>query len=154
MDGDTTALTAEQQHGFSLFGNNTVDLGSNTNQGPARCSNCHGGPETTDASIFKVSQAINISSFRTGVGQLRRRQGNVIDLGFNNIGVTPTLEDLGVGGTDLNGNALSVARQAFLDGPNSTIRIQDPAFPNDPTKTIPFVNSTSTPDIFGSDGAF
>ena len=146
LDGDNTALTDQQKRGFELFGNNTIG-----SDGPARCSNCHGGPETSDASIFKVTKAINTTALKVGVGPIRRRQINVVDLGFNNIGVTPTLEDLGVGGTDLNGNALSVARQAILDGANSTIRIQDPAFPNDPTKTIPFIKST---DVLGSDGAF
>lgn len=149
LDGDVNALNAQEKYGFELFGNNTQ---TGLAAGPARCANCHGGPETSDASIFKVSQAINTSSFGgTGVGAIRRRQTNVVDLGFNNIGVTPTLEDLGVGGTDLNGNALSVARQAVLDGANSTVRIQDPAFPNDPTKTIPFVKSS---DVLGADGAF
>jgi len=144
LDGQDT-LTAQEQHGFELFGNNTI-----ASDGPARCSNCHGGPETTDASIFKVSQAINTSAFKTGVGALRRRPlgtigvSNIVDLGFNNIGVTPTLEDLGVGGKDLNGDALSVARQAFLDGANSVYR--DPA-----NAANPFVKAT---DTLGADGAF
>lgn len=149
LDGDATALTAQQKYGFELFGNNTL-----AQQGPARCSNCHGGPETTDASVFKVSQSIITSgsaAFVNGVGPLRRRSNstigvvNIIDMGFNNIGVTPTLEDLGVGGNDPFGKPLSTARQAFLDGNNSTIR--DPI---DPTK--PFVNQAT--DKLASDGAF
>ena len=155
LDGDVNALNAQEKYGFELFGNNTQ---TGLAAGPARCANCHGGPETSDASIFKVSQAINTALFGgTGVGPIRRRQTNVVDLGFNNIGVTPTLEDLGVGGRDLNGNPLSVARQAVLDGANSTIRIPNPSFdPNQPEgpsnlKTIPFVKSS---DVLGVDGAF
>lgn len=127
LDGDESALTAQQKYGFELFGNNTIQ-----DQGPARCSNCHGGPETTDASVFKVSLPITTPGFRGGVGPIRRRQNNLVDLGFNNIGVSPTLEDLGVGGNDPFGNSLSVARQAFLDAD-------------------PFVKAT---DSLGADGAF
>ena len=144
LDGDVNALTAEQKYGFELFGNNTLDQGATTNQGPARCSNCHGGPETTDASVFKVSKAISTSGFRTGVGPLRRRANtaigvsNILDLGFNNIGVTPTLEDTGIGGNDPFGKPLSVARQAFLDGVNLTALLGAP----------------SVPDTLGVDGSF
>lgn len=120
LEGDANAMSAEAKYGFELFGNNTL-----AQQGPARCSNCHGGPETTDASIFKVSQPIittGTAAFVNGVGPLRRRfnttigVSNIIDMGFNNIGVTPTLEDLGVGGNDPFGKPLSNARNAFLNG--------------------------------------
>ena len=120
LEGDASAMTAEQKYGFELFGNNTL-----AQQGPARCSNCHGGPETTDASVFKVSQPIittGSTAFVNGVGPLRRRfnttigVSNIVDMGFNNIGVSSTLEDLGVGGSDPFGKPLSNARQAFLNG--------------------------------------
>lgn len=146
LDGEDT-LTEQEQRGFELFGNNTIN-----EEGPARCSNCHGGPETTDASIFKVSRSIATTGVLGGVGPIRRRQINIVDLGFNNIGVTPTLEDLGVGGNDPFGMPLSVARQEallLLQGADKpTIRIPDPA---NPGQTIPFVKST---DVMGSDGAF
>ena len=117
LGGDANAMTAQQQYGFELFGNNTL-----AQQGPARCSNCHGGPETTDASVFKVTQALNPTAFVNGVGPIRRRFNNTIgvsnfiDMGFNNIGVTPTLEDLGVGANDPFGKPLSLARNALLNG--------------------------------------
>ena len=140
-------MTAQEQRGFELFGNNTVNK-----EGPARCSNCHGGPETTDASIFKVERSIATTGVLGGVGPIRRRQINIVDLGFNNIGVTPTLEDLGVGGNDPFGKPLSVARQEallLLEGTSKpTIRIPDPV---NPGQTIPFVKSS---DVMGSDGAF
>ena len=55
-----------------------------------RCSNCHEQAELTDASARRV----------TALGTMRNRDGNIIDRGFNNIGVRPTAEDLGVGGRD------------------------------------------------------
>ena len=140
LDGDETALNDQEKLGFVLFGNNTITAPPGAPAlpaGPARCANCHGGPETTDASIFKVRQANNGTPFGTGVGQIRRRGGigirNAIDLGFNNIGVSPTLEDLGVGGNDPFDKPLSVARQTILN--------------NDFT----FIQTT---DVLGVDGAF
>jgi cytochrome c peroxidase len=67
-----------------------------------RCSNCHEQAELTDASVRRVN----------GAGGVRNRDGNLIDRGFNNIGVRPTAEDLGVGATDPFG-PLSFTRQRF-----------------------------------------
>ncbi|HEY5922141.1 MAG TPA: cytochrome c peroxidase, partial [Kofleriaceae bacterium] len=69
-----------------------------------RCSNCHERAELTDASVRQISAAVN--------GPVRNRDGNVIDKGFNNIGVRPTSNDLGVGGSDSFG-ALSHAKRLF-----------------------------------------
>ena len=54
-----------------------------------RCSNCHEQAELTDASARRVAD----------LGTMRNRDGNIIDRGFNNIGVRPTADDLGVGAT-------------------------------------------------------
>ena len=56
-----------------------------------RCSNCHEQSELTDASARRIAAAV--------AGPVRNRDGNVIDKGFNNIGVRPTADDLGVGAT-------------------------------------------------------
>jgi hypothetical protein len=45
---------------------------------------------------------------------VRNREGNVIDKGFNNIGLRPTDNDLGVGASDIFG-PLSFARRLFPD---------------------------------------
>lgn len=73
-----------------------------------RCSNCHEQNELTDASVRRIAAAPN--------GPVRNRDGNVIDKGFNNIGVRPTDNDLGVGATDAFG-PLSFARRLFPDAP-------------------------------------
>jgi len=72
-----------------------------------RCSNCHEHAEMTDASVRRVNAAAN--------GPVRNRDGNVIDKGFNNIGVRPTDEDLGVGASDEAG-PISKSRQLFPAG--------------------------------------
>jgi cytochrome c peroxidase len=71
------------------------------NQG-ARCVNCHSGAELTDAAVSRIINPDPVN------GTVRRiREGQDIDRGFNNIGVRPTSEDLGVGGLDPFGKPLS-----------------------------------------------
>jgi cytochrome c peroxidase len=72
-----------------------------------RCSNCHEQNEMTDASNRRVLAATN--------GPVRNRDGNVIDKGFNNIGIRPTSNDLGVGGSDALG-PLSHSKRLFPNG--------------------------------------
>jgi cytochrome c peroxidase len=88
---------------LALFG---AHLFNDRTRGPAnlRCSNCHEQNELTDASVRRIAAAAN--------GPVRNRDGNVIDKGFNNIGVRPTDNDLGVGGSDALG-PLSFARRLF-----------------------------------------
>src|SRR4029079_5518321 len=73
-----------------------------------RCSNCHEQSELTDASVRRVAAATN--------GPVRNRDGNIIDKGFNNIGIRPTDNDLGAGATDGFG-PLSLARRLFPGAP-------------------------------------
>jgi len=117
LEGDTSALTEQEIVGFHLA------------DAEARCLNCHGGSELTFASVSRIGEQ----------GLTRNRKGDLIDEGFNNIGVRPTLEDLGVGGNDPFGNALGYARQTQLglyDNPN-----------------IPGIEEEMTADL-GNDGAF
>jgi cytochrome c peroxidase len=88
---------------LALFG---AHLFNDRTKGPTnvRCSNCHEQSELTDASVRRIAAAAN--------GPVRNRDGNVIDKGFNNIGVRPTDNDLGVGGSDAFG-PLSLARRRF-----------------------------------------
>jgi cytochrome c peroxidase len=90
-----------------------------------RCSNCHEQAELTDASARRIASA----------GTMRNRDGNLIDKGFNNIGVRPTFNDLGVGGSDAFG-PLSFTRELF---------------PGDPPPTF---GGAAVSKGFGVDGAF
>jgi cytochrome c peroxidase len=91
----------------ALFG---AHLFNDRTRGPTniRCSNCHELAEMTDASVRRINAAAN--------GTVRNRDGNVIDKGFNNIGLRPTEEDLGVGASDDHG-PISHAKALFPDGP-------------------------------------
>jgi cytochrome c peroxidase len=87
----------------ALFG---AMLFNDRTRGPTnvRCSNCHEGAELTDASVHRIESAPN--------GPVRNRDGNLIDKGFNNVGVRPTADDLGVGASDEFG-PLSLTRRQF-----------------------------------------
>ncbi|MBW4446035.1 MAG: cytochrome C peroxidase [Spirirestis rafaelensis WJT71-NPBG6] len=115
---NTSALTAQQQQGLNLFLNNG-------------CIFCHAGAEFTAASVSNVQKN----------GRLTRSPapGNPIeDTGFFKIGVTPELEDLGVGADDQLqpvSRPLSEARlaqqgsfqQVFGEAPNITFGPNDKA---------------------------
>ncbi len=88
---------------FALFG---AHLFNDRTRGATniRCSNCHEQNELTDNSVRRVTAP--------DAGPVRNRDGNIIDKGFNNIGIRPTNNDLGVGGTDVFG-PLSFSRRLF-----------------------------------------
>jgi len=92
LDGDLQALSEEQRRGLAVF------------VGKGKCLECHGGPELTNASVDNVERAFLI---RMRMGDARLA---VYDSGFYNTGVRPTLEDVGLGGSDPFGAPLSVAR--------------------------------------------
>jgi len=93
LDGDTNALTESELVGFHIA---NVE---------GRCINCHDRGEFTRAAVSRIDIQ----------GKTRIRKGDLIDEGFNNIGVRPTLEDLGVGGIDPLGNPLSFGRKHQLE---------------------------------------
>jgi cytochrome c peroxidase len=91
MDGNSNALTVQQQQGKALF--------------EQSCAFCHGGAETTNASVNNLEQ-LRLRRMAVGSGVA------VYDNAFYNIGVLPTGEDLGVGGKDPFGHPLSESRLA------------------------------------------
>jgi cytochrome c peroxidase len=105
-----TNLTPSHISRLALFG---AHLFNDRTRGPQniRCSNCHEQAELTDASARRIAAAVN--------GPVRNRDGNVIDKGFNNIGIRPTDEDLGVGASDAFG-PLSFTRRLFPGAPPAT----------------------------------
>lgn len=121
LAGDKAALTAQQQQGWL--------------QTKGFCIGCHSGSELTAASTSSV----------TSQGRIRRAPpfagGKVEDAGFFNIGVRPTLDDLGVGGNDEFGNPLSESRLALNGKFKQLLGEEAPVIPN------------SEEDLF-ADGAF
>ena len=94
MDGNRSALSAQEQTGLDRF------------QGKGGCTNCHNGAEITDATISSV----------TARGIVERLPGGSWhDVGFHNIGVRPTDDDMGIAAADPSGLAsLSAAQLASM----------------------------------------
>ncbi len=93
MEGNRNALTALEQRGLDRF------------TGKGGCSKCHSGAVFTDAAWSNVAA-------RGGVVE-QPENGPWHDVGFHNIGVRPTTDDLGVGAGDPSGlPSLSVAAMA------------------------------------------
>ncbi|MGI2901952.1 cytochrome-c peroxidase [Tolypothrix sp. VBCCA 56010] len=95
QEGNTGALTPQQQNGLKLFSDVTR----------AGCIFCHSGAEFTSASVSNVSKQ-RITSFNLG------NTTAFVDTGFFGIGVRPIQDDLAVGDNDPYGNPLSEARVA------------------------------------------
>ena len=92
---DTGTMAADARRGEGIF------------TGKGHCSQCHNGPLLTNAA--RTSQQGNsdvVRSMQMGDGGVA-----LYDTGFYNIGVRPTGEDIGIGGTDAFGNPLSFSRE-------------------------------------------
>jgi cytochrome c peroxidase len=101
MEGNRTALSSLEQLGMNRF------------TGKGGCSNCHNGAEFTDATISNV-QSRGVVELLPG--------GRWHDVGFHNIGVRPTNDDLGIAASDPSGLAsLSVAQLASMGQVSGTL---------------------------------
>ena len=99
--GNKEHLTKSEFRGLKIF----LDKG--------KCINCHKGPEFSGAA--SILQAENEEGGL--VERMLMSDGGVAlyDNGFYNIGVTPTKEDVGVGGMDPYGNPLAWTEQFIND---------------------------------------
>lgn len=134
MAGSDGALEPEQLHGLLVFLNRgqpangpsrnprEVDAAirrSGLAIGAGNCIGCHGGPEFTDAAITSLGEDGELELIEQeetpvlagGLLRVSPREG-LLDNGFSNIGVRPTNDDLGRGGTG-NGLPLSFTRLAL-----------------------------------------
>ncbi len=130
MTGDTSALTDEQLRGLLVFVNrgvgrnlavvDSIISNAGVQIGAGNCVSCHSGPELTGAGISSLrsgNHAALIGIVPTPMlvnGHLALGlESGVVDNGFANIGVRPTSEDPGRGGTSPLGFPLSFVRQAL-----------------------------------------
>ncbi len=94
MEGNRGALSSLEQRGLDRF------------QGKGGCINCHNGGEFTDATVSSIASR--------GVVE-RLPGGRWHDVGFHNIGVRPTDDDMGIAASDPSGLAsLSAAQLASM----------------------------------------
>jgi cytochrome c peroxidase len=95
LGGDKTALTTQQQDGFTLF------------FGAAGCVACHISTELTGASV-RASAFLDNSTQALIEPMAVASGANIIyDAGFNNTSVRPTTEDIGRGGNAPTTNPLT-----------------------------------------------
>ncbi|MBW4519772.1 MAG: c-type cytochrome [Scytolyngbya sp. HA4215-MV1] len=131
MEGNSAALTAQQKRGLDIF------------QTKAKCISCHAGAEFTKATVRHVqNEPLERMNMAQGVA--------VYDNGFYNIGVRPTLEDVGVGGTDPFGKPLSMSRLAQQQGPPFPIVPGEngpPTGPLDPNERVAVDGAFKTPSL-------
>jgi cytochrome c peroxidase len=93
--------------------------------GKGHCTQCHNGPLFSNAAKTSAQGASDlIRSMQMGDGSVA-----LYDTGFYNIGVRPTGDDIGIGGTDPFGNPLSFSREyaAALQGSASPDRLVPPS---------------------------
>lgn len=87
------------------------------------CKDCHSGPEFNGASVRSIKTGFDNPAQNPTFQPPEQVERMVIstcevamyDQGFYNLGVRPTAEDLGVGGSDPFGNPLSVAKLLTMD---------------------------------------
>jgi len=140
LEGNTSALTQQQQRGKQLF------------EGKAACIFCHSGLELTSASVSNVKNQRLRATTTT--------PKTVSDRGYFNIGVRPTLEDISVGGQDPFGNPLSESRVAALgkfplllgSSPNVTVSPNDTVVADAQFKTPGLRNIELTAPYFHNGG--
>ncbi len=146
LQGDVDALSESADRGRGIFFS-----------GGAGCFNCHVGPELTGASIT-LARAPDEAGLIELMGMGDDALANY-DIGFYNIGVTPTAEDLGRGGSvSLNGQSmpLSFAEQFFARATLPFAPLAQPGCVNDfladpPTICPPADNPITRTAV---DGAF
>ena len=103
---DKGQLTADEQAGLAVFTGQGPDSANPNAPAGGKCVNCHTGPLFSAAARPPRQPNERVERMIMGDDGVA-----FYDNGFYNIGVTPTQEDLGVGGTDPWGNPLSFTRQ-------------------------------------------
>jgi cytochrome c peroxidase len=124
----STAMSVTAQNGFGIFS--------------SQCAKCHSGSELTSASVSNAEASIAatgslIETGATGVN------GSVSDIGFSNIGIRPTAEEIERGAV-IN-FPLSFAAQAISKATNSA---------SIPFVTFPLVSGATASSPVAVDGAF
>ena len=112
--GDSSKLSKVERDGLAIF------------QGKGHCINCHGGAELTNASFRNVIKQ-RLETMVMANGKIK-----TYDNGFYNIGVRPTSDDIGVGGTDHFNSPLSESRIFATKSAQEAARLLGNGF--DPSK--------------------
>ncbi|HEY6908738.1 MAG TPA: cytochrome c peroxidase [Myxococcales bacterium] len=124
QDGDCTALSTSAQQGLNLFFT-PVDQGF----AGGGCFNCHAGAEFTKATVSNVGRTQFIEDIPERIVErmaMGDGGGAFYDAGFYNIGVRPTEEDIGRGGSDPFGYPLSYTARALMIDNGTALPFSNP----------------------------
>lgn len=105
MAGDDNALNDKEKKGLAVF------------TGKGKCASCHSGPTLSKAALHLQPEAEEgglIERMLMANNSLHTKPA-LYDNAFYNIGVTPTVQDIGLGDTDPYGIPLSFTRQLLDD---------------------------------------
>jgi cytochrome c peroxidase len=105
---DMGTMTVQQQNGATIF------------TGKGGCNKCHSGPEFTDASVSAALANGLILQGETNVN------GAISDMGFHNLGVRPTAEDVGRGGIGGSPNPIASFAGEAIAQANGTLPFTAP----------------------------
>src|SRR3954468_23698445 len=123
--GDTRAMSPEAQEGLNLFMTPAEEGFAG-----GSCFNCHMGPEFTKATVSNVGRVIFTGDLPEQIIErmdMNDGGGATYDSGFYNIGVRPTEDDKGRGGTDPFGFPLSFTGRALLMQNGTTLPFANPS---------------------------
>jgi cytochrome c peroxidase len=112
QDGDSSAMSVSAQQGLNLFFT-PADPGF----AGGSCFNCHAGAEFTKATVSNVGAVQFMGDLPERIVErmgMNNGSGAFYDSGFYNIGVRPTEEDIGRGGSDPFGYPLSFTARALM----------------------------------------
>jgi cytochrome c peroxidase len=130
MNGDASAMSEQAKAGQIVF------------LGKGNCVGCHFGPLLSGATMTKASgpnpKVLEHMPLGNGYGAF-------YDTGFYNIGVRPTVDDIGVGATDPYGFDLSFARQFKWQTLNQAKKAPDSFQPNPCQWILQFWPCTAVP---------
>ena len=131
--GDSSQLNEIELAGLAIF------------QGKGKCINCHGGAELTNASFSNVIKK-RLESMVMANGKTK-----TYDNGFYNIGVRPTLDDIGIGAVDGFKLPLSESMLFATQPPLDAARLLGNGF--DPSKyTVPKKEDVNVNGAFKTPG--
>ncbi len=130
MEGDDLGLTQEQLEGLLIFINRGPGLSDDPifdGSAEGNCVSCHRGAEFTSAAYSSINGAAQGGAAPIGVQETSQVTFDLVvspktaffDVGFANIGVRPTAEDMGRGGMAW-GLPLSFVRRGLLDAASTT----------------------------------
>jgi cytochrome c peroxidase len=124
QEGDDKAMSASAQQGLNIF---------MTPAAPGfaggSCFNCHGGSEFTNATVSRVGAvpfAGDLPERIIARMAMANGGGAFYDEGYYNIGVRPTAQDKGRGGSDPFGYPLSFTARALMIENGTTLPFENP----------------------------